>query len=746
MRRTRRLLLFVFLAVLIFVGATYYYQTRARARVATAPPRPLPQNLTAAADYWTWSQNDGDTPQVEVRARTFRQVKEPSTFELEDVEIRFFEKDGKQFDLVRSAKASFDIAAKSLRSDGEVEITLGVPAGGPPRERLLKIKSSGVTFDSATGKATTDQPASFVFDRGEGSAVGATYDPTTRELRMHSQVRLSWRGEGPRGRTMQVEAGELTYLEDESKVFLTPWAKLTRGTMTLEGAASVVTLEEGAIRLVETQNARGSDTYPRRQIEYQAGQLTMNFSKEGEVEKIVGQSDARLVSTSDGARTTVTSERVDLDFDLSSGESALAKAVATGSGVVESVPPARPGSPRAPTRVLRSEVVHLLMRAGGREIERVETHAPGQVEFIPNRPGERRRHMDAERMWIDYGAGNQIESFRAVEVSTRSLREGLKKETPAALTWSKGLEAGFDPQTGEMTRLEQWDDFRYREGGRQGRADKAVFEPGKELITLEGRARVWDPTASTDADRILLDQKSGDFTAEGRVASTRLPDRKGAPSPMLATDQPMQATARRMTAANGNRLVDYEGDAVLWQGANRLQADRVRIDREKRRLEARGRVVSQFVDRPRTGGAAARIAKPVFTVVRAAELTYLDERRIAHYRGGAALVREGLDVRAKEILAHLREGNSDSSLEKAFAEGGVRIVQSAAGRTRTGTAEHAEYYQEEEKVVLHGGQPQMVDSLKGSTRGRRLTYFANSERLIVDGGTDTPAVSRLKRK
>ncbi len=52
--------------------------------------------------------------------------------ELEGVELQLFHKEGDQFDLVRSAKAQFDIAAKTLYSDGDVDITMARPAAGKP--------------------------------------------------------------------------------------------------------------------------------------------------------------------------------------------------------------------------------------------------------------------------------------------------------------------------------------------------------------------------------------------------------------------------------------------------------------------------------------------------------------------------------------------------------------------------------------------------------------------------------------
>src|SRR5207248_1602233 len=70
-------------------------------------------------------------------------------------------------------------------------------------------------------------------------------------------------------------------------------------------------------------------------------------------------------------------------------------------------------------------------------------------------------------------------------------------------------------------------DFRYQEGDRRARGDRATLEQQKDLMTLDGSARVWDPTGSASADKIVMNQKSGDFVADGHVASVREPDKKG---------------------------------------------------------------------------------------------------------------------------------------------------------------------------------------------------------------------------
>ena len=92
---------------------------------------------------------------------------------------------------------------------------------------------------------------------------------------------------------------------------------------------------------------------------------------------------------------------------------------------------------------------------------------------------------------------------------------------------------------------------------------------------------MWDSTGSAAADKIVMNQKSGDFTAEGHVMSTHEPDQNGNSSAMLSTDESdAGARADQMTSTDNNQKIHYEGNAVAWQGANRVEADRLDIDRD----------------------------------------------------------------------------------------------------------------------------------------------------------------------
>jgi lipopolysaccharide export system protein LptA len=70
----------------------------------------------------------------------------------------------------------------------------------------------------------------------------------------------------------------------------------------------------------------------------------------------------------------------------------------------------------------------------------------------------------------------------------------------------------------------------------------------------------------------------------------------------------------------------------------------------------------------------------------------------------------------------------------------------SAGRTRTGTSDHLEYYPKEDKVILNGGLAKMADTRKGTTIGQQLTYFSNTDHVIVEGMPKKPVVTDMNRQ
>lgn len=764
MRRFAPLILLGFVGIVYGVGYTYYMRLKQQAASEPAKPKRLAPGLSATFHAWSYSHTSSQKTVITMQADDFQEL--DGKDELTGVTLDIYNKEGDQYDHIKSAKAEFDVGQGTLYSDGEVEITLNVPVDEEPTGRLMSITSSGVHVESKTGKANTDRLAKFKFDRGDGQALGADYDPTTGELNLHSQVIMNWRGTDPGTIPMKIETDQLNYKERDGKVFLMPWSKLTRDTLMLNAGPAIVTIQKGLIQLVETTEAKGSDLRPGRNLDYAAKQLRLEFNDNNQIQRITGVDQAHVVSAGETSQTTITSDRVVMDFDTTSSDSILKAAVAQGHSTMESKPVIKPGVDASDTRVLKSDTIWTKMRMGGQEIDSVETQGPGAIEFLPNRPEQPHRWMNGEHIWMTYGPKNTIQSFRSIAVNTRTEKPKAKdaQTAPAPeLTWSKNLVATFQPNSSQLASLDQSGDFRYEAGDRKAKAERALLDQPNNIINLTGGARMSDSTSSADADKIVMNQMSGDFTAEGNVTSTRLPDKKKDDSGgggMLSEDEPLHARAKKMVSKDNNLVIRYEGNAVLWQGGDRLEAETVEIDRDNNLLKAKGHVLSQLLDKTKDETktpdakakadpppkAATKASQRVFTIVKAADLEYNDDTRLANYSGGATLERPDMTVKAKDIHAFLRNDSNDSSLDHALADGKVEIHQVAPDRTRDATSEHAEYFVDEDKVILEGGQPRFVDSMRGTTRGEKLTWYSADDRLLVNGVPQAPVKSVLHRK
>ena len=725
-------------------------------------------------------------PVVVVTAESFQGTKDPSTFELKSLSLRLYSKDAAKYTLVKAISALFNEGTGVLKSDGPVSVVMSVPAEVAPTDmarlnKYVHIETTGVVYETKSGKASTDQPARFVFPQGGGHAVGAEYDPNTRVIHLKSAVSLDWIGSGPAANKLHVETSDLVYKELEQKVYLTPWSKMQRQTLTIQAQNSTVTLEDGRLHQIDSVAAVGTDNRDGRLVKYSAANMTAMFNEDGALREVIGDQNARVSSEVPGAKTLVTGDRADLVFNIENqvvngmetSNSTLHAVTADGHAVAESHPLPMPGILQADTRILRSEHILLAMRPDGKQVQEIDAPGKANLEFKPNRPGLPHRTLDASKLRVMYGDNSYVESLTASNAKTRTDKPPGSVKTPdgkppaPAFTWSDEMFAKFKTGSNEIDTIDQPGHFRYQEGDRKASADRAQLVQDTNHITLDKKAMVLDNTGSTTADSIVMDQNSGDMDATGHVRSMHQPDKNQKPgTSMLDTTKSMDAQADKMVSRDENTNILYAGHAVIWQGANRISADSIRINRDEQSLVATGNVVSELVDSKddspktamtadaKTTTATATVTPatgPIFTTVRAPNLVYHDDTRLALYTGGVSLVRDRMTVTSSQMQAFLSpktDKNSDqSSLDHAIADGGVKIFEEIGGtRTRTGTSEHCVYFTKDDKVVLTGGSPQFVDSQKGITRGKQLTYFSSDDKLIVEGEAKQQAFSRIKKR
>ena len=769
MKKLRVLLL---LGVTTMLGAVvwdYLDSQTAEEETQAEQPTAIPSDVNSQATRWAWSQSSGDRRKVEVVADSFRQAKETFLFDLGGVELKIFHQDGATFDYIVTKAAQFDTRSGTLFSEGEVLLSLGIPADqpGPGSGEHTKIRSSGVTFETRTGVAATERYTEFEFEGGVAHSVGVHYDSPHRYVRMESQVYVERFPGGAHRPALKIRSNELHYYEDGQRVHLVGDVSLERGSQQIQSTEAIVFMERGDIRRINASEAQGVEKQFGRTIRFRARRVDVFYSPLQTVEQVNGSGDAEVSSTTATSRITASGERIDLHYVTPMGrnESVLRAAHIRDRAVVESVPN-ETGDRGADIRRVQADWIKLSMDEDGRDIQVLRTLAPGTLDLVPTEPSRRRRTLQARRMTAHYAPDNRLRKLNAegdIQVKSHPpmLQQPAEKPRAVLKTWSEALMAEFDPLSGEMRRLQQWSDFRFDQGGRRGRSGEAEFNWQTNEIELRHEARVWESTGSVSADRILLDENTGDFQAFGRVSSTHQQSggasvsggaRTGGP---FSSEEPVYATADRMLSNQATGLLDYRGHARLWQGHNRIEAGHIEIDRRSQTLSASGKAVSflqppedQRDKPPRQGGADASAIR-----VSADSIFYEEDGRRAAYRGGVELHRGRLRVLSDELEAFLEPDESADSgqnrLKRAIARGQVRIFEPADAGTpgRRAFGVEADYDPATGRVVLRGNPARLTSDSGRQTSGTELTYQVNDDRLLVLGsGADRSYSYRPRRQ
>ena len=287
MRRFGPLLLVVIIAIIAGVAVVYRSSKARQEQSAPAIPKALPSETSAAARDWCYSQTQNHRTVAEICAKSFRQIKSPSRLYLEGVDVKVFADDGATFDHVQTATAEFDTENGDFYADGEVEITAGQPVGDRPPARRVFIKTSGLKYESKTGRASTDRPTVFPVRARRGqvgrSLLRARIPRASAALRGCRHLA----GKQPQGQTAD-RGNRRTGLQGEGlRHHRGPVVSAQARRMVVEGGKGILRLKEGDIRRIEASQARGTDRpEPDRQVEYAAEQIFIDFGAGGEVEHI----------------------------------------------------------------------------------------------------------------------------------------------------------------------------------------------------------------------------------------------------------------------------------------------------------------------------------------------------------------------------------------------------------------------------------------------------------------------------
>jgi lipopolysaccharide export system protein LptA len=739
-----------------------------------APPPP-PKDVERQSSGLTFSKGEGTKKTFTVHASKSTDFKGEDASLLEEVTVTVFGNTGERNDIIRSNSCRYSKTDGAIQCSGTVTMDLQSATDFEKAEKnptgipnVVRVETSGVTFEPSKNEAQTVAPVKFAFPNGHGTGVGAVYSSEVGHLRLIRDVHLKLhpsaevpgvaRKANPTtappdtevdvtGASMDMDRNTHMVLLHGPTISTTATQQLTAGELTLyldeEFHAQTLVATPGAISEEPKLVGHGA----KGQSALTANKLTATFAVEGWVRSAKAEGDVHGTSET-GSLQAETAEaemwpKVNQikQINVRGNVNAISREPKTGM-----------------QRHLTTNALQMDYSGGAAnqasKIKHAETLERGALEW--NDTATSRSKVAGDKLTVDFGEqGKAQQLFAKGAVQTERQLPGRPLQTATA---ADGV-AQLDP-AGAWTQITLHKNVHLKEGDRSADSQQAVFTKADQTAVLTGQAYARDASSETRATKIIFHQDSGDIDAEGNVRSTDFSSKSSAvqlsPAPANISSEHMQGNSK-----TGRAL--YTGHARLWQGASVLQSDSIELLRETRVLNAVGNVRAVFLQAPQanpngTASPAPVIAKaptstaststlgqPTLWHISSATLTYWDNDNKAHLEKNVFVQspEEKIHSNALDLFFTRQQvpgqaGPGPSEISRAVALGNVVVDQG----DRRGTADRGVYTADDQKFVLSGGTPTLYDTTEGTTTGRELTFNMADDTIIVDSGSGSRTLTK----
>ena len=730
-----------------------------------APPKPpeLPKNVNQQLSGVTFTRSDNGQRLFVIHAAQTLAYRQSGSTVLKDVHVEYFGRSGKRYDILKTPQGEYNPHTGDLSTNEDVELVLNASpgqvegktagSGHAPGEAAgarqpVYIKTSKVTSTEHGTQIESMTPVRFKLGDMSGSARGLIYGSDTGEIVLKQDVHAVFQpGKGTQsGAPIEVSASRLRYAGSAEGVQLWGPVKVHQDGRTLTASQGLISLNAlNRITQVLLQGrAHAVDKTGKGQLQLQSDTLRGYLDPgTNRLSKLVAAGHVQADSSKRGALAHVEAHEIALNFDprthvpadgVATGQVHLAIVQARDSQNGSAKSQSMGG--RIAREALTTEKLLFSFRPQGKDLKEAETAGPGTLVLSPENPNAGDRTVTAALFFMAFDSDGHLESLRGTGGTkvVFAAAADSRDRTPAVSTGHE-IVATFDPATEAMQSVEQSGDFHFRHGDLQAKGQKARNIAREQELILTGHPEVWDPTTRARADQIVLHLASDTAEAIGGVHAIHT-------DPRDPQALPTNVVAQRMVADRRTQAVHYEGHVRAWRGTDVVESPSLDVYRNERRVSTNSRVITSHLqpasaraDGEKQGSSGLR---PL--TVRADRLEYFDEGRKARYAGNVELVTEDTRIDADRLDLYFTSGKkqADSEVERAVAEGHVKIVQPM----RYAKGEKALYEAQTGKVVMTGGPPTVYDTEKGSMTGQRLTFYIHNDRLLVDGNSSAPAVSR----
>ncbi len=357
----------------------------------------------------------------------------------------------------------------------------------------------------------------------------------------------------------------------------------------------------------------------------------------------------------------------------------------------------------------------------GGELKRVvATQHPVLRQQVP----EGERTVESERMEAVFKEGGVLSVAAVGGVHWTMNSEMMRRDGE-----SERLDLGFLGQQLQDARGQG--QVVYREERPSGRltltANNAAYDPGPNLFSFsdpEGAHLYYSKNAMegagfvesrTRADGFRVDADRGELSAAGGVQT--IFSRPG--------KEPVLIQAESLVLDSGVKSLSYAGNPRILRQSYLIQGKLIRLDSVGERLEVQD-VDSTFWE---PGGDSDRRCR-----IQAPELVYQRSSGKAAYRGGVRMQYGDFKVESSQ-LDLLLDDSPSSTIQSIAAGGEVEIREGH----RWARGDRAVYHPQEGRVELTGELVEVVEPLRGSASGRRVTLFVGTDKIVIDQPASLPA-------
>ncbi len=717
-------------------------------------PRTLPSEINQQLSGYTFTRSDEGRQVFSVHAARTVAFKEGGTTVLEDVFVEVFGQTGERRDVLRTRRCDYTAQSGDLFSAGKVEIELNAPPEGEPEDvgrgrQPVHLQTSRLSFRQKGALVVSDEPVDFRIGAASGSARGMVYAAREGclELKRDISAQLQLRVGGDAAPPLRLTARRARYTKDSGEILLWGPVEFTQGGRRVTAGRGTLFLDKDnrIVRAVLEEGAQVSEASEEGSLEGSAQRLWADFDPpSGELRLLAAEDKVAATLRQPDSVARLAAQQVEVSF--SGAQAWPQNGSATGDVRIGMEPLGAGGVggrmvgvSSAERKELSAAQVLFTFQSASRSLKDAQSVGPGKLVVLPDDPRVGERVITAGQFLMAFDARGRLASLRGrsgTEIVFHPPRTAPPGRPPA-ISSAEQLEATFDTPTQALRALRQFKGFRFREGDRQASAEQAQYSSPGEILTLAGNPRLSDPNTRIRAEHVIFDLRADTAEGVGKVRSSHVEDTGGSGSGLRG--EPTNVLADRVVAKQDGEFIHYEGNVRVWRGQDVVEAASLDIDPKERRITSGSRVrTSHLQPASQAPGSGQGATRPL--TIQADRLEYFDQGRKASYQGNVHLRAENTLLQADRVDVYFAPAGTaqGAEVDRAVATGHVRVEQPM----RRATGGRAEYFAVPGKILLTEGPPAIYDEEKGFTTGQRLTFFIRDDTLVVDGGDESPTISR----